>query len=280
MDIKKAMINAQSILEKSSTKFSKLDIEILMSKAIIKDRKYIILNQHKTISKKMFNYFNALIMDRAKGKPIAKIIKKKEFWKYEFKILDDVLIPRPDTEIIIEQALKISQHKSKLNLLDIGVGSGCIILSLLKEREDFFGTGIDISNKSITNTRINAELLGVKKRLRLINSDVDNFNLGKYDIVLSNPPYISKYEINSLEKDILKYEPRVALDGGLDGTSEIRKVIDKTSKLIKKNGKFILEIAYNQKNKVIDLLKNKGFYINKTIKDYAKNDRCVISTKI
>jgi len=280
MDIKKAMINAQSILEKSSTKFSKLDIEILMSKAIIKDRKYIILNQHKTISKKMFNYFNALIMDRAKGKPIAKIIKKKEFWKYEFKILDDVLIPRPDTEIIIEQALKISQHKSKLNLLDIGVGSGCIILSLLKEREDFFGTGIDISNKSIINTRINAELLGVKKRLRLINSDVDNFNLGKYDIVLSNPPYISKYEINSLEKDILKYEPRVALDGGLDGISEIRKVIDKTSKLIKKNGKFILEIAYNQKNKVIDLLKNKGFYINKTIKDYAKNDRCVISTKI
>jgi release factor glutamine methyltransferase len=280
MDIKKAMINAQSILEKSSTKFSKLDIEILMSKAIIKDRKYIILNQHKTISKKMFNYFNALIMDRAKGKPIAKIIKKKEFWKYEFKILDDVLIPRPDTEIIIEQALKISQHKSKLNLLDIGVGSGCIILSLLKEREDFSGTGIDISNKSIINTRINAELLGVKKRLRLINSDVDNFNLGKYDIVLSNPPYISKYEINSLEKDILKYEPRVALDGGLDGISEIRKVIDKTSKLIKKNGKFILEIAYNQKNKVIDLLKNKGFYINKTIKDYAKNDRCVISTKI
>ena len=280
MDIKKAMINAQSILEKSSIKFSKLDIEILMSKAIIKDRKYIILNQHKTISKKKFNYFNALVMDRAKGKPIAKIIKKKEFWKYEFKILDDVLIPRPDTEIIIEQALKISQHKSKLNLLDIGVGSGCIILSLLKEREDFFGTGIDISNKSITNTRINAELLGVKKRLRLINSDVDNFNLGKYDIVLSNPPYISKYEINSLEKDILKYEPRVALDGGLDGISEIRKVIDKTSKLIKKNGKFILEIAYNQKNKVIDLLKNKGFYINKTIKDYAKNDRCVISTKI
>ena len=280
MDIKKAMINAQSILEKSSTKFSKLDIEILMSKAIIKDRKYIILNQHKTISKKKFNYFNALVMDRAKGKPIAKIIKKKEFWKYEFKILDDVLIPRPDTEIIIEQALKISQHKSKLNLLDIGVGSGCIILSLLKEREDFSGTGIDISNKSIINTRINAELLGVKKRLRLINSDVDNFNLGKYDIVLSNPPYISKYEINSLEKDILKYEPRVALDGGLDGTSEIRKVIDKTSKLIKKNGKFILEIAYNQKNKVIDLLKNKGFYINKTIKDYAKNDRCVISNKM
>lgn len=280
MDIKTAMINAQSILEKSSTKFSKLDIEILMSKAIIKDRKYIILNQQKIISKKMFNYFNALIMDRAKGKPIAKIIKKKEFWKYEFKILDDVLIPRPDTEIIIEQALKISQHKSKLNLLDIGVGSGCIILSLLKERADFSGTGIDISNKSIINTRINAELLGVKKRLRLINSDVDNFNLGKYDIVLSNPPYISKYEINSLEKDILKYEPRVALDGGLDGTSEIRKVIDKTSKLIKKNGKFILEIAYNQKNKVIDLLKNKGFYINKTIKDYAKNDRCVISTKI
>ena len=280
MNIKKAMLNAKNILVKSSTNFSDLDIEILMSKAIIKDRKYILLNLNEDISKNNLDYFNNLIMDRSKGKPVAQIIEKKDFWKYEFKILKDVLIPRPDTEIIIEQALKISKYKSKLNILDIGVGSGCIILSFLKEREDFFGTGIDISNKSIINSRINAELLGVKKRLRLIKSDIDNFNLGKYDIILSNPPYISKYEINSLEKDILNFEPMVALDGGLDGTSEIRKVINKTSKLIKRNGKFILEIAYNQKNKVIDLLKNKGFYINKIIKDYAKNDRCVISTKI
>ena len=280
MNIKKAMIKAKYILGKSSTKFSDLDIEILMSKAILKDRKYILLNLNEDISTNTLNYFNNLIIDRSKGKPIAQIIEKKDFWKYEFKILKDVLIPRPDTEIIIEQALKISKYKSKLNILDIGVGSGCIILSFLKEREDFFGTGIDISNKSIINSRINADLLGVKKRLRLIKSDIDNFNLGKYDIILSNPPYISKYEINSLEKDILNFEPIAALDGGLDGTSEIRKVINKTSKLIKRNGKFILEIAYNQKNKVIDLLKNKGFYINKIIKDYAKNDRCVISTKI
>ena len=280
MNIKEAMINAKYILGKSSINFSDLDIEILMSKAIFKDRKYILLNLNEDISKNTLDYFNSLIIDRSKGKPVAQIIEKKDFWKYEFKILKNVLIPRPDTEIIIEQALKISKYKSKLNILDIGVGSGCIILSFLKEREDFFGTGIDISNKSIINSRINAELLGVKKRLRLIKSDIDNFNLGKYDIILSNPPYISKYEINSLEKDILNFEPMAALDGGLDGTSEIRKVINKTSKLIKRNGKFILEIAYNQKNKVIDLLKNKGFYINKIIKDYAKNDRCVISTKI
>ena len=280
MNIEKSMIIAQRILEKSSTKFSQLDIEILMSKAIVKDRKYIILNLDKEISKKNLDYFNKLVLERARGKPIAQIIKKKDFWKYEFRISNDVLIPRPDTEIMIEQVLKISKHRSKLNLLDVGVGSGCILLTLLKEREDFIGTGIDISNKSITNTRINADLLGVKSRLRLIKSDIDNFNMGKYDIILSNPPYISKYEINCLEKDILNFEPRIALDGGLDGTSEIRKVIDKTSKLIKKNGKFVLEIAYNQKNKVIDLLKNKGFYINKIIKDYAKNDRCVVSTKI
>ena len=280
MNIEKSMIIAQRILEKSSTKFSQLDIEILMSKAIVKDRKYIILNLDKEISKKNLDYFNKLVLERARGKQIAQIIKKKDFWKYEFRISNDVLIPRPDTEIMIEQVLKISKHRSKLNLLDVGVGSGCILLTLLKEREDFIGTGIDISNKSITNTRINADLLGVKSRLRLIKSDIDNFNMGKYDIILSNPPYISKYEINCLEKDILNFEPRIALDGGLDGTSEIRKVIDKTSKLIKKNGKFVLEIAYNQKNKVIDLLKNKGFYINKIIKDYAKNDRCVVSTKI
>ena len=109
---------------------------------------------------------------------------------------------------------------------------------------------------------------------------LDAINLNNIDIIVSNPPYIKSCDLKYLEKDVISFEPKLALDGGLDGLSEIRKVIDKSSELIKKNGKFILEIGFDQKNKVIKLLKQKGFYINSTLKDFAKNDRCIVSTKI
>ena len=120
----------------------------------------------------------------------------------------------------------------------------------------------------------------ISLRVKFFKSDVDKFDLGKYDLIVSNPPYIKKFNLKYLEKDVVNFEPKLALDGGLDGLSEIRKVITKSSELIKKNGKFILEIGFDQKNKVINLLKDKGFYINSISKDLAKNDRCIVSTKI
>ena len=126
----------------------------------------------------------------------------------------------------------------------------------------------------------NAYKLKVYERVKLFKSNIDNFNKGKYDLIISNPPYIKKLDLKYLEKDVIKFEPKLALDGGLDGISEIRKVINKSSELIKINGKLILEIAFNQKNCVKKLLREKGFYINNVLKDYAKNDRCIISTKI
>ena len=155
-----------------------------------------------------------------------------------------------------------------------------LFLSILKERKNFYGTGIDISKKCLNISKINAINLKVNSRLKLYKSDVDKFNLGKYDLIVSNPPYIKKCKLKYLERDVAKFEPKLALDGGLDGLSEIRKVIKKSSELIKKNGKFILEIGFDQKNKVINLLKKEGFYINSTQKDLANNDRCIVSTKI
>ena len=127
---------------------------------------------------------------------------------------------------------------------------------------------------------MNAYKLKLSSRLKLYKSDVDKFNLGKYDLIVSNPPYIKTNKLKYLDRDVIKFEPRLALDGGLDGLLEIRKVIKKTSELIKKNGKFILEIGFDQKNKVIELLNRKGFYINSIQKDLANNDRCIVSTKI
>ena len=150
----------------------------------------------------------------------------------------------------------------------------------MKERQNFFGTGIDISKKALKVARFNAKLQHLNNRVKFYNSDIDKFFFGKYDLILSNPPYIKNFDLKYLDEDIADYEPKVALDGGSDGLSKITKVIDKASCLIKKNGKLILEIGYNQRNEIVKRLKIRKFYINKIIKDYGKNDRCIISTKI
>ena len=280
MNIEKAINEGYLQLKKNKIKSSHLDSEILMSQVIKKDREYLILNLNQKINGKAYKYYHDLINERSKGKPIAYITGKKFFWKHEFYIDQNVLIPRPETELIIEYVLKKYKNKTKLRLLEIGVGSGCVLLSILGEKKKFLGTGIDLTNKCLKICNNNAIKIGIKNRLKLFKSDIDNFNLGKYDLIISNPPYIKKIDLKYLDTDVKDFEPKMALDGGLEGLSEIRKVIRKSSELIKKKGILILEIAFNQKNDVKKLLNNKGFYINKVLKDYANKDRCIISTKI
>ena len=280
MNIQSALTEGLNILKNKSILSAKLDIEILMAKALGKKREYIILNNNKIIKEQNLKYFKKLVYERATRKPIAYLLKKKSFWNSEFYVNKNTLIPRPDTEIILEQVLKFTKNKNYLNILDIGVGSGCILLSVLNERKNFYGTGIDISKNSLDTCKINAKKLLLDRRVKFFKSDVDKFAIGKYDLIVSNPPYIKTCDLKYLESDVIKFEPKLALDGGLDGLSVIRKVIKKSSELLKKNGKFILEIGFDQKNKVIKLLNNKGFYINSTVKDLANNDRCIISTKI
>ncbi len=280
MNIETAIKKGVNILKENNITNPYLDSEVLMTSTVKKDKKYIILNSKKTLTDKDLSYFNELIKRRTKGEPIAYLINKKEFWNTEFYINNDVLIPRPDTELIIEQVLKIYSKNSYCRTLDIGLGSGCILLSILKERKNFYGVGIDVSKKSIKVSKFNAKMLNLYSRVKFYNSNVDNFNIGKYDLIVSNPPYIELSTLKYLEKDVFNFEPKLALNGGKSGVSEIKKVIDKSSSLIKNKGKFILEIGFNQKNKVKEMLKRKGFYINSILKDYAKNDRCIISTKI
>ena len=279
MRVESAIKDAFLKLKKKKINSALLDSEILMSKAINKNREFIILNLQQELNKDDYFYFKELINERSKGKPIAYLTGKKSFWKYDFEINENVLIPRPDTEILVEQVLNIYKNKRNLNLLDIGSGSGCILLSILKEKKHFYGTCIDLSNECLKISKINADKLGIKNRIKFFKSDIDNFTYGKYDLIVSNPPYINLHDLKYLERDVVNFEPKLALNGGLDGLSEIRKVIKKSSELIKNNGKLILEIGFDQKIKVKEILNSKGFYINKVLKDYAKNDRCIISTK-
>ena len=280
MNIQTAIQKAQLFLKKKNIKTPVLDSQILMSEAIKKEKEFIILNFDKEISNKSLEYFDKLIHQRARGEPIAYLVKKKYFWKYQFSVNKDVLIPRPDTEVLIEEVLKLTKNKDNLNLLDVGIGSGCILISILKDKKNFYGTGIDISKKSLDTCKINGENLGVINRLKLFKSDIDNFHFRKYDLIISNPPYIEKNKLKYLEKDVIGFEPKQALDGGIEGLSEISKVINRSSELIKKNGFLILEIGFNQKWKVKKILENKGFYIKKIVRDLSNNDRCIVSKKI
>ena len=280
-------MNIQSLLDYSNKKLKQnlitsamLDGEILLQKAIKKDRKFLILNPEKNIKKSKVQLFKSLVRRRQKGEPISYIINKKEFWNNNFYINNDVLIPRPDSETLVEQVLKIYDKNAKKNILDIGTGSGCLLLAILKERDNFFGTGIDISKKALNVASFNAKVHQLSNRVKFYNSDVDKFLLGKYDLIISNPPYIKKLCLRDLDKDIIGYEPKLALNGGIDGFSAIKKVIVKSSILLKRNGKLILEIGFDQKNKCLDILKKNKFYINKIKKDYGKNDRCIVSTKV
>ena len=198
MKIHSAIEKGTKILRNNLILNPLLDSEILMTKVINKNREYILLNYDQYISKKDYEYFQRLITKRSHGEPVAYLTSKKFFWNSEFLVDKYTLIPRPDTEIIIENVLKLTKNKKYINILDIGIGSGCILLSILKDRPDFYGTGIDISKNSLNICKINAINLDVNSRLKLFKSCVDKFNLGKYDFIVSNPPYIKKYKFKYL----------------------------------------------------------------------------------
>ena len=191
------MNNIQSILNMGSSFLKEnhinsyqIDSELLLSKVLNKNREYMFLNHTETLNNELLQKFKVLLNRRKKKEPLAYILNHKEFWKNSFYIDKNVLIPRPDTEILIEEILKLYHKDRNLSVLDIGTGSGCIIISLLKDRQRFNGTAIDISKKAIKVAKINAKIHQLKNRINFYNSSVDNFFKGKYDLIISNPPYI------------------------------------------------------------------------------------------
>ena len=280
MKLSEVINKGANILKKNNIPSFFLDSEILIGKILNKKREFIILNQNLEIQKNDYLKFISFIQKRGSHIPLAYLTKSKDFWKSEFYVDNRVLIPRPDTEIIVEEILSIFKVKKINNFLEIGVGSGCIVLSILNEIKHLKATGIDISQKALEVCKINSKKMGLNSRLKLYKTDIDKFDIGKYDLIVSNPPYICRSDLNNLMKDVIGYEPKNALNGGNDGVFEIRKVVKKSSKLLKKNGKLVLEIGHNQKDRVINMLKNNGFFIQKVIKDLGQNNRCITSIKI
>ena len=280
MNFRNTINKAVAILESNSIKNANFDAELLFSTSLNVSREKILLNLEKTIDYcEVKKYFN-LINRRIKKEPLSQIVGKKSFWRNEFQVNRHVLTPRNETEFLVEEILKIYKKKTHLSILDVGVGSGCIIISLLKEKQKWVGTGVDISKLAIKIAKNNAKIQQVENRIRFIKSDIDKFSSSKYDLIVSNPPYINKIGYNNLDLGVKGYEPKQALYGGLDGLRVIEKVIKKSRFILKNNGLLVMEIGSGQHNNVSDILKYNGFYIKNIVKDYQKIKRCIISKKI
>ena len=253
-----------------------LESEILLSNILKTTRERVLVNLDNEISNFKKKKYLQLIQRRSQKEPIAYILEEKEFWSKKFKVNNNTLIPRPETELIVENLVKNSEHK-KINILDIGTGCGCILISLLSELKNSHGTGIDISKKALEIAKENAKLHLVNTRIRFINKSFEKLFNYKFDLIVSNPPYIEKPIIKNLHEDIKNFEPKIALDGGNDGLDVIKKVIYKSKDILKINGTLALEIGNEQYFEVSKILYNNRFKIVQKIKDLNDNTRCIIS---
>ena len=190
------------------------------------------------------------------------------------------MIPRPETELIVEEVLNKTNALSSKRLLEIGTGSGCIIVSIIKERPNCLATAIDISKKALNIAKFNAKMHHIENKINFINIDIDKIQVNKYDFVISNPPYIKKFDLSRLDESVRFFEPYIALEAGIDGLREIKKIILRSKKLLKLNGKLIFEIGKHQSYITKKILIENGYYINKVINDFSSIPRVIVSTKI
>ncbi len=279
MILENTIKQASQLLKNHNITSHELDAEIILSDIMGVTREFLIINNRANISKKIVKRYNLAIKRRINREPVAYIIGKKEFWSQGFVVNNTTLVPRPETELLLHKIVNIFKGR-EINILDIGTGSGCILLSILKEFENSRGVGIDISSKAIQIAKKNSEKLKLLSRSKFKVFDINKFYLGKYDLIVSNPPYISTKDIKNLSKDIKNHEPIIALNGGLDGLDLIKKVIYKSTILLKKRGLLAIEIGNKQYSKVSALLKFHGFKEKSKEYDYNKNVRCIISTKV
>ena len=278
MEIIDLLNNGAVKLRKKNISSSKLDAELLLAKVLNKNREDLLINLNKEVKHNIIKDFQKLINRRSLKEPIAYILKKKEFWSTDFYVNSNTLIPRPETELLVEKIIKIFRFK-RIFFLDIGTGTGCILLSIVRELKKSKGIGIDISSKAIKIAKINSNNLNLSHRAKFYTMSLDKFFHKKLDLVVSNPPYIMTKDIRNLNEDIRKFEPKLALDGGNDGLDVIKKVIYKSREILKIKGLLALEIGNEQNKEVSKILKKNSFRIKYTVKDYKDNVRCLISSR-
>ena len=241
--------------------------------AFVTNHEYSALNwtQEFKISKEIKFKFIDLIEQRVSGAPISKIIGKRLFFNSEFFVNENVLDPRPETEVLVSVALE----KNFSTVLDLGTGTGCIVISLLKERPDVVGVSTDISKECLNVAKINAETNGVLDRVKFIHSDWFSNVTSRFDLIVSNPPYIGLSELNDLSREVKNFDPKVALFGGRDGLNCYEAIFNDVSRFLNPGGWLITEVGYAQSSIVKKFFLNNGFIDIKVTKDLDFNNRVV-----
>jgi len=276
MIISDLLNTGSKILKNNKIKTHRIDSEIILSDILKLQREKIIIDSDKEVSKKIVNHFNKLITRRSTSEPLAYILKNKEFWSKNFFVNRNTLIPRPETELLCDTIIKVLKNKQS-HILDIGTGTGCILLSILSEIKKAKGIGVDISKKAIQVAKKNSHNLKLNKRAKFFTRSLNDVYNYKFDLIVSNPPYIKTSDIKNLSDDVRKFEPKIALDGGKDGLDVIKKVIYKSKTILKKLGLLALEIGYGQHYKVSQILKKQGFREELLVKDNRNNIRCILA---
>jgi release factor glutamine methyltransferase len=282
MLVNEAISFAEQELKKTDNLNSRLDSEILVSHLINIPRENIYSKLKEDLQLDKVEKLKQLVNRRAKKEPIAYILNNKEFWSTNFYVDRSVLIPRPETEVLIDLLLsKISNKNKYLDVLDIGTGSGCILISLLKELKKARGVGVDKSSKAIAIAKKNSLLNKIDNRICFKNISLEQINFDKkFDIIVSNPPYLSNVSLKNLDFDIRLYEPKAALQGGVQGVDLLNKIIYLASKILKINGLLALEIGDNQFHILAKYLKENRFKILKKYTLINKQVRCLLATKL
>lgn len=278
MTIKETIRKGMIILKTNNVTEPNIKSRLIMQFVLNKPREYLVVyDKEKLTLRQEVNYFKA-IKKLCNGIPIQHITNRQEFMKMTFFVDENVLIPRPDTEILVEEVIKIAKKINAKKILDLCTGSGAIAISLAKYIDKSNITAVDISDKALNVAKLNAKNNEVEDRITFVESDLfKNLKKEKYDIIVSNPPYIKKEVLKKLGKEVQK-EPKLALDGGYDGLDFYRKIINKAEEYLKFNGYLCFEIGYDQKEDVENLLKEQEKYINITCKkDLCDNDRVVIA---
>lgn len=276
MKVLEVIKTGSKLLKEKNISSHVLDTELLLSKSLNKSREELLINLDQNINKRELTNFNKYLIRRSNKEPIAYLLGEKEFWSKKFFVNKDTLIPRPETELLVEKLVTIYKEK-KITILDIGTGTGCIIASLLSELKNSSGTAVDISREAILVAKKNACKFKLSDRIKFLHKPFEELYGKKFDLIVSNPPYIKRMEIKNLSDDIKKFEPRMALDGGNDGLDLIKKVIYKSREILKINGTLALEIGDEQIKKVSKILIDNKFRIKCVIKDYENNVRCVFA---
>ena len=279
MNIEEILKKEINNLKQNNIENSTLKAKILLANILNVKKEYLLIHSEEEVKQEDKIKYENCIKELIKGKPLQYITNKQEFMGLNFYVDENVLIPQPDTEILVEKAIEIAETTQKNKILDMCTGSGCIAISLAKNINNVQITAVDISNSALNVANKNAINNNVENKIKFINSDMFNNIEEKFDIIVSNPPYIETETINKLEIEV-QNEPHVALDGGIDGLKFYKIIANNAFEYLNENGYLLLEIGYNQQKSVTQLLQDTGKYKNiETIKDLGGNYRVVIARK-